>query len=915
MKAKFILFSLLLMIATNLCAQLKIDINNSGRAESEGLAPGYTAWTFGRQVSAEGIFDYPGQGKVKINITVVPGLNGNAVRTNYWKQGVVSYGYKLLADGCYVIELEDPNSGSNDYVDVKEGSSGIRLEITGLSAGEHSLMAFHNAVDGWQGELPPLMIKVNNEIVATDIKQTIRAIKDSEAGFSYINFTCAAGETVTIDYITVPQDGVTYAVTVPNINSLVFDEPNPLTQALDPSPMNTDWHVDADNGNCILTWKPAPVAVKHHVMVGTESGNLKEVAVVTDTTYVLNDLSNLNTYYWRIDEEDAQGKIYKSEEWVFRPRHLAFPDAEGYGRYATGGRGGYVYHVTSLEDSNEPGTLRYGIECLDGPRTIVFDVGGVIELKSRLVSSDQFVTIAGQTAPGVGIMLRNKPFGMGSEGITRFIRLRLGGADDWDGVSPNENTADGMGMTGNNFSIMDHCSISWSIDEAFSSRNAKNLTLQRTLISEALNFAGHATQYDRHGYHVAHGYAATIGGQAGSYHHNLLAHCAGRNWSMGGGLDGGGYLTGQLDMFNNVCYNWHTRTTDGGSHESQFVNNYYKMGPDTELKKLFSQDHEGVGIGTQRAYVNGNIRENKDGSLSADKYGDTYGFTGSVDYETFVDQPFFPSYATIETAQEAYKSVLSDVGCNQPMLDNHDLRIINETLTKTTSTKGSYTGLRGIIDKESDAEGFAGLNIIEVAREADFDTDQDGIPNWWENLNGLNTNNAEDGNGDDDKDGYTNLEEYLNWMGELHLIVKPSQSETMDVKSQFMGFDKSPTFTCSTQTNDITATLDGNVLTVKANDGFVGMAEVTITVTDIEGSVRTRTVGVAVTDGTSTDVVSIKGDKTDIVSYNIYSLDGRLVKTDNYTETSVLSGLNHGIYVLRLFDAAGKSYTVKVFKD
>lgn len=915
MRTRPILFLLILMVSTNLCAQLKIDINNSGRSESEGLAPGYTAWTFGRQVSAEGVFDYPGQGEVKINITVVPGLNGNAVRTNYWKQGVVNLGYKLLADGCYVIELEDPNSDSNDYVDVKEGSAGIRLEITGLSAGEHTLMAFHNGVDGWQGELPPLMVKVNEKLVASGIKQTIRATKDSEAGFSYISFTCAAGETVIVDYITEPKDGVTYAVNVPNINSLVFDEPNPLTQALDPTPLNTDWHVDADNGSCMLSWKPAPVAVKHHVMVGIESGNLKEVAVVTDTTYVLDNLSNLNTYYWRIDEEDAQGEIYKSEEWAFRPRHLAFPGAEGYGRYATGGRGGYVYHVTSLEDTKDPGTLRYGIECLDGPRTIVFDVGGVIELNSRLVSSDEFVTIAGQTAPGVGIMLRNKPFGMGSEGITRFMRLRLGGADDWDGVSPNENTADGMGMTGNNFSIMDHCSMGWSIDEAFSSRNAKNMTLQRTLISEALNFAGHATQYDRHGYHVAHGYAATIGGQAGSYHHNLLAHCAGRNWSMGGGVDGGGYLTGQLDMFNNVCYNWHTRTTDGGSHESQFVNNYYKMGPDTQLKKLFSQDHEGVGIGTQKAYVNGNIRDNKDGSLSADKYGDTYVFTGSVDYETFVDQPFFPSYATIETAKEAYKSVLSDVGCNQPMLDNHDLRMINETLTRTTSTKGSHTGLRGLIDKESDAEGFDGLNIIEVIREADFDTDQDGMPNWWENLNGLNINDAADGNGDDDKDGYTNLEEYLNWMGELHMIVRPSQSETLDVKSQFMGFDKSPTFTCAAKTNDVTATLEGHTLTVKANEGFVGMAEVTITVTDSEGSVRTRTIGVAVTDGTSTDVVSIKADKADIVSYEIYSLDGKLVKTDNYTDTSVLSGLKRGIYVLRLFDAAGKSCTVKILKD
>lgn len=918
MKKGFLLTTLLFCLVLGVNAQLKIDINNSGRAVSEGLAPGYTAWTFGRVPSAEGTFEYPSNGDVKIKITNVPGLGGNAVRTNYWKQGVVNLGYKLLADGAYVIELEDPTGSSNDYVDVKEGPAGMRLEISGLSAGEHTLMAFHNGVDGWSGELPPLMVKVNNKVVARDIKQTIRATKDSESGFSYITFTCATGETIIVDYITVPQSGKSYPMTAPNINALIFDEPNPLTQAMDPTPLNTDWHVDADNGSCVLRWKPAPVAVKHHVMVGIEPGILKEVAVVTDTTYVLDNLSNLNTYYWRIDEENAQGEIFKSEEWSFRPRHLAFPGAEGYGRYATGGRGGYVYHVTSLADdakNPEPGTLRYGIEKLDGPRTIVFDVGGVIELKSRLVSSDEFVTIAGQTAPGVGIMLRNKPFGMGTEGITRFLRLRLGGADDWDGVSPNPNTADGMGMTGNNFSIMDHCSIGWSIDEAFSSRNAKNMTLQRTLISEALNYAGHATQYDRQGHHVAHGYAATIGGQAGSYHHNLLAHCAGRNWSMGGGLDGGGYLAGQLDMFNNVCYNWHSRTTDGGTHESQFVNNYYKMGPDTKLKNLFSQDHEGVGIGTQKAYVSGNIRENKDGSLSTDKYGDTYCYTGSVSYETFVEQPFFPSYATIETAKEAYKSVLSDVGCNQPMLDNHDLRMINETLTGTTSTKGSYTGLRGHIDKESDAEGFAGLNIIEVVRESNFDTDQDGMPNWWENLNWLNPNDETDGNGDSDKDGYTNLEEYLNWMAEPHMIVKPLQTEVFDIKSMFMGFDKSPAYTCETDGAGITAIVDGNTLTIKANEGFIGMSSVILTVVDADGSVRTRKLGVAVTDGNSTDIVSIKDDKANITSYEIYSLDGKLVKSALYNNVSVLNGLNCGVYLMKLIDSLGKAYTVKIVKD
>ncbi len=913
MNFKTLFSALFLATAMNASAQLKIDINNSGRAVSEGLASGYTAWTFGRVTSAQETFKHSDGSDVTIKILPVEGLGGNAVRTNYWKQGVVNYGYKLLADGCYVIELEDPTGTSNDYVDVKEGSSGIRLEITGLAAGNHSILAYHNAVDGWSS-VPPLMVRVNGTVVARDVQQTIRATKEIESGQSYITFTSGEGETVVVEYITVPASGQTYSVTVPTINGIVFDEANTTLQAMDPTPANNDWHVDADNGSCTLKWKPAANAVKHHVMLGTEKGNLKEIAVVSDTTYIITDLNTVDTYYWRIDEEDAAGVVTKSEEWSFRKRQLAFPGAEGYGRYATGGRGGYVYHVTSLADTNEPGTLRYGIENLDGARTIVFDVGGVIELKSRLVSSDSCVTIAGQTAPGVGIMMRNKPFGMGNEGVTRFLRLRLGGGDSWDGVSPNDNTADGMGMTGNDFSIMDHCSIGWSIDEAFSSRNAKNMTLQRTLISEALNYAGHATQYDRHGYHVAHGYAATIGGQAGSYHHNLLAHCAGRNWSMGGGLDGGGYLAGQLDMFNNVCYNWHTRTTDGGTHESQFVNNYYKMGPDTELKNLFSQDHEGVGIGTQRAYVSGNIRENKDGTLSTDKYGDTYCYTGSVDYETFVDQPFFPSYATIETAQEAFKSVLTDVGCNQPMLDNHDIRIINETLNGKVSTVGTYTGLRGIIDKESDAEGFDGLNIIEVSRDSSFDTDQDGMPDWWEKLNWLNPSNA-DNNGDPDGNGYTNLEEYLNWMAESHIIISPAASETIDLSTLFMGFNKSPLYSLNTTGDGIEASVSSNILTLKANDGFVGMSDVAVTVTDSDGSVRTRNIGVAVTYGTSSDIVSVKTDSLVPVSYELFTSDGKLVKTGKYNDTEIMKGVNRGIYILKIIDKTGKAVALKINKD
>ena len=352
--------------------------------------------------------------------------------------------------------------------------------------------------------------------------------------------------------------------------------------ALDPTPANNDRHAAWEDGKASLSWKAPDGTAKHHLVFGTDS-----MAVVNATTYdyegtaaswQTGQLSPLTRYFWRMDEEDAQGKIHHGTVWSFQPRRKAFPDAEGYGQYAVGGRGGIVYHVTSLDDdatNPQPGTFRYGITQVKGPRTIVFDVAGVIHLKARLTCSEKYVTVAGQTAPGNGILFRGAPFGMQSDGITRFIRLYRGHIID---AKDAQIGIDGMGMAGNDHAIMDHCSISWTIDEGFSSRNAKAITLQRTIISEALNCANHPN----YGTGTQHGYAATIGsgqmgGLPGSFHHNLLAHNEGRNWSISGGLDGTGNYDGHHDVFNNVVYNWGSRATDGGSHEINFVNNYYNV--------------------------------------------------------------------------------------------------------------------------------------------------------------------------------------------------------------------------------------------------------------------------------------------------------------------------------------------------
>ena len=606
----------------------------------------------------------------------------------------------------------------------------------------------------------------------------------------------------------------------------------------------------------------------------TSASALAEVAVTTEPRHTISGLDNHTTYYWRVDEEDADGQLHQGETWNFRPRHLAFPGAEGYGRFATGGRDGSVYHVTSLDDDPDnpaPGTLRYGITRVSGPRTIVFDVGGTIHLKARLVCADPYVTIAGQTAPGQGILLRGSALGIGNEGIARFLRLHLGGGDDWDGKSPNPHTSDGIGAAGANHTIIDHCSIAWTIDEAFSSRNAKNITLQRTLISEALNYCGHS-HYAEEGSLVNHGYAATIGagqaeGTVGSFHHNLLAHNEGRNWSISGGLDGGGYYDGHHDIFNNVVYNWGSRASDGGTHQLNFVANYYKKGPATTQNMLLRHQFEGTGKGSQAAYVSGNIREETSGRLTTDKEGTTYTYSLSggqtLDWEPWAKAPFFPSYATIETAEAAFKNVLSDVGCNQPALSNHDQRMVTETRDRTTSTTGHYTKKKGLIDRESDAEGFEGLNITEARREAGWDTDLDGIPNWFETLVGSDPQVANH-NGDADGDGYTDLEDYLNWLAAPHYEIAEPTDVALD--HLFAGY-KAPTYALGTTPEGVSATLNGNMLTVAPSTTAPTLF--TLEVTATEGGISlTRELHFAHT-GNADGIQSHEAAPQDTTTYNI----------------------------------------------
>jgi len=863
----------------------KIDFDFPGRNTSEVTETNYTPWPVGRVASETKTLDDG------LKITIAAADGATALASN-WSKNTVQKSSKLLGDGVFACHLNNGN-----YAWISSGQTAITLTIEGLSAGNHSLLAYHNDTDAGQTH-PDVQVSVDGEVKATGFKHSSGATKLSESGTSFVEFTVTEGQAVVVKFACIPEENQTYNRTSIMLNGIEFDT-NPY-RIMEPQPANYDYHVNADDGSVAFSWLPADIAISHKLVYGTDSA---EVATATayqyegsNASFSATGFSPLLRYWWRVDEVDADGKVYRGQVMAFQPRRDAFPGAEGYGRYAIGGRGGVVYHVTTLEDNGSDtapieGSLRYGIKKIQGPRTIVFDVAGAISLKSRLTCSDPFVTIAGQTAPGNGIMLRTCPFGMASDGITRFMRMRLGHKRLVSGVIPKDDVAtaygadyglyeettlnglDGMGMAGNDNAIMDHCSISWTIDEAFSSRNAKAITLQHTLISEALNQAGHPN----YGSGTRHGYAATIGaGQMtmtpGSFHHNLLTHCEGRNWSISGGLDGQGAYDGHHDIFNNVVYNWGTRASDGGTHELNFVNNYYKKGAATTQNYLLSHDFEGTGTGSQSAYVKGNVREETNGKQVQDSEGSTYRYTlkngQTLTWEPWATEPFFESLATIETADAAYKNVLSDVGCNQPFFDFHDQRMVKETFNRTTSTKGSRSGKIGLIDSEEDAgcEGFdlERLGIVEAQRPADWDSDQDGIPDWFEDAVGTNklaANNNEDRNGD----YYTDLEEYLNWMAEPHFFLKHGEPLTIDLQPYFAGYTaptyslSSPADNCSdwqlssdgTQmllscTNqqlnrvDVTATEDGITLTRRfnfvVNAAFAGIAETTVTQPGIHDS-------------------------------------------------------------------------------
>lgn len=435
----------------------------------------------------------------------------------------------------------------------------------------------------------------------------------------------------------------------------------------------------------------------------------------------------------------------------------AFPGAEGYGKYATGGRGGQIYYVTTIEDLSTAGSLRFALN-RTGPRIILFKVSGTIQLKSALNITNGNVTIAGQTAPGDGICLRDFPVTVEADNvIIRFIRFRLGDEQNLE--------ADAFGGRFHKNIIIDHCSMSWSVDECVSFYQNEYFTLQWCLISESLRNSVHDKG--------PHGYGGIWGGRYATFHHNLLAHHDSRNPRLG---EVGGdvfALTDLVDLRNNVIYNWQSNSCYGGeAMNANIVNCYYKPGPaTTKTERIIAIDkniESGNAVSDMwgKFYIDGNYMP---ASVHATNGNWTYGvynqFHAKYGVVPEVDKtamkllsPLNSFSVTTHTALKAYEKVLEFSGVSLTR-DTVDKRIVYEVSTGTaTFMTGGNGSVNGIIDTQSAVGGWPVLN----STEAPADADSDGMPDSWESTNNLAPANPADARLKTVDGIYPNLEVYLN---------------------------------------------------------------------------------------------------------------------------------------------------------
>ncbi|QHV99990.1 pectate lyase family protein [Spirosoma endbachense] len=478
-----------------------------------------------------------------------------------------------------------------------------------------------------------------------------------------------------------------------------------------------------------------------------------------------------------IDKEAKEGRPYIP--WAARPVDLpqasipAFPGAEGGGAYTFGGRGGKVYVVTSLEDRG-PGTLREACE-QGGARMVVFNVAGIIRIKTPIIIRAPYITIAGQTAPGDGVCVAGESVWINTHDVViRYMRFRrgetnVGRRDDSIGGNPIGNI------------MIDHVSASWGLDENMSMYRhmyndstgktveeklpTVNITIQNSIFSEALDTWNHA-------------FGSTLGGENCTFMRNLWADNAGRNPSIG--------WNGIFNFANNVIFNWVHRSTDGGDYTAMYniINNYYKPGPETPKNspigyRILKPESGRSKLSYRvygRAYVSGNIvdgnekvtKDNWDGGVQVEDMADAGKYTANMKW----NEPLPMPKITILPAKQAYDYVLVNAGATLPKRDPVDTRVVEQVRTgKITYKEGvklpesqfkhrrlpldSYKN--GIITDPIQVGGYP-----EYTGKPYVDSDKDGMPDAWETKNGLNPNDAADARQDKNKDGYTNIEDYLN---------------------------------------------------------------------------------------------------------------------------------------------------------
>ena len=552
------------------------------------------------------------------------------------------------------------------------------------------------------------------------------------------------------------------------------------------------------------------------------------------------------------------------------PQMVAFPGAEGFGAYATGGRGGDVYYVINLNDSG-PGSLRNGITTAAGPRTIVFAVSGNIALQSILYLDHPNITIAGQTAPGDGICIKDFSLNVRNthDIVVRGLRLRRGDVLVRQGPPPTGSVGlDTVSIDDSVNVIFDHCSLSWSCDEIFGIVQNQNVTVQWCIAAEPLGDPDALI----HPYGTNHAYAMNCSATTLSVHHNLIAKyiIRGPQFEANDAVSGQGYDV-LKEAVNNVLFDYRnsgsryrTGVEEGDGNvpfRFHFLNNLYIRNPTrTSAQEIEVLTNFGV-TNTVKVHVAGNIGPNRPND-TVDQWacvrldsGDTPIKSGPADIQAQMsDVPLFtvPVPVTMQSASNCYKRVVSQAGYNN-VRDAVDLRVINDTIQRR------YTNF---LESQSEVGGWPALNTYNVPRDSDLD----GMPDYWELARGMNP--LVPNNNHTNASGYTDLEDYLNWLIGPHAVAVANGFCDYNLRNLTGAMASNTVYAVSNPTNGTVALLgDGRTARFTVTSNYFGLAGFQFTASDtLAGGGITNSISVLVTPAPSppvfTSIVASAGKVT-----------------------------------------------------